>query len=244
MRAIGQIQRRLLVRVLAIAQFGDQRGAHHPCGGEGMALIHRGKPLADRRIIAGGEGIGLGGKSPALLQRGFAPGHQRVIGGVGDDGDMSMVLRGATHHAGPADVDILDDVGAGSGIAGTALGIFRHRLRKGIEVHHHQIDRANVVLGHGGEMLGIVAHGQQAAMHLGVQRLHAAIHHFGKTGEVGNVAHRQTGVAQSLGRAAGRDQIHTLFRQRPAQLDKARLVRNRKQGAADGDWLGHGGRLA
>ena len=52
-----------------------------------------------------------------------------------------------------------------------------------------------LMLGHGGGMVGIVAHRQQAAMHLGMQRLDAAVHHFGEAGEVGNLAHRQAGIA-------------------------------------------------
>ena len=224
------------MRVFPIAQLADEGGAHDAGGGKGVTLIDSGEPLADRRVIGGGQRIGLGGEGAALLQGSLAPGHSGVIRGVGDDSDMGVVLGSGAHHAGAADVDILDDL-----VAGATLG---DRLHEGVEVHHHQIDRADVMLGHGGQMLGIIAHGQQAAVHLGMQGFHPAVHHLGKAGEIGNVAHRKARIAQGLCRTTGGDQIHTLCRQRPAQLDKACLVGNRKQGAADGDGHGHGGSLA
>src|SRR3712207_8474552 len=40
----------------------------------------------------------------------------------------------------------------------------RHRLRKGVEVHHDEVDAADAVLAHGGGVLGVVAQRQQAAV--------------------------------------------------------------------------------
>src|SRR3546814_2258995 len=65
-----------------------------------------------------------------------------------------------------------------------------------IEIDHHQIDRADRMVAHRRGVFGIVAHAEQPAMHLGVERLDAAVHHLGKAGEIGNVAHREPGVAQ------------------------------------------------
>jgi hypothetical protein len=88
-------------------------------------------------------------------------------------------------------------------------------------------------------MLGIVAHAEQAAMHLRVQRLHPPVHHLGKAGELGDVAHLQPRLAQRLGGAAGRDQLHPVPRQRLAELGKARLVGNGQERALIGcrSWL-------
>ena len=44
-------------------------------------------------------------------------------------------------------------------------------------------------------------------MDLGMERLDASVHHFGKAGELGNIAHRRAGAGDELGRAAGRDQL-------------------------------------
>ena len=42
---------------------------------------------------------------------------------------------------------------------------------------------------------------------LGVEGLDAAVEHFGEAGEVGDVADREAGFAQGLGRAAGGDEV-------------------------------------
>ena len=219
MRPGRQIERRLLVRVLAITQFGRQMRGHHAGRREHMPLIGGGEPLTDRRVISRRQRIGLRGKGPALRQRGFAARHRRIIGRVGDNRHMRMVLRRRAHHTRPADVDVFDDL-----VAAGALG---HRRRKRIQIHHHQIDRADFVLRHGCQMLGIVAHRQQAAVDLGMQRLDPPVHHLREPGEVGNIAHHQPRIAQSLRRAPGRDQIHALGGQRAAQIDQADLVRHR-----------------
>ena len=77
-------------------------------------------------------------------------------------------------------------------------------------------------------------------MHLGVQRLDAAVHHFGKAGQVGNIHDGQARVAQRLGRAAGRDQFDAMLAQRLSQFDEPRFVRYGQEGALDGI-VGHGG---
>src|SRR3546814_13591070 len=75
-----------------------------------------------------------------------------------------------------------------------------------IEIDHHQIDRADRMVAHRRGVFGIVAHAEQPAMHLGVERLDAAVHHLRKAGEIGNVAHREPGVAQRLRGPPGREQ--------------------------------------
>jgi hypothetical protein len=70
-------------------------------------------------------------------------------------------------------------------------------------------------------------------MDLGVERLHPPVHHLGKAGQVGDVAHLEPRLAKRLGGAAGRDQLDARRGQRPAELDEAGLVRHRQQGALD-----------
>ena len=58
------------------------------------------------------------------------------------------------------------------------------------------------------QVLLIVADVQDAAVYFGVKRLHPAVQHLGKAGQLGDVFHRDAGVAQQLGGAAGGDQFH------------------------------------
>ena len=83
--------------------------------------------------------------------------HGRVLRGVGDDAHAPMVLRGAADHRRAADVDLLDrglerDVGAAHG-----------RLER-IEVHDHEVDGDDAVLGHGGGVTLVVAQAEQRAV--------------------------------------------------------------------------------
>jgi hypothetical protein len=71
-------------------------------------------------------------------------------------------------------------------------------------------------------------------------RLDPPVHHLRKAGEIGDVAHLQTGIAQRLGSAAGRDQLDAVPRERQAELGEAGLVRNGQQCARNSD-LGHKG---
>ena len=66
-----------------------------------------------------------------------------------------------------------------------------------------------------------------------MQRLDAALEHFRKIGEAGNVAHRHAFLAQQLSRAAGGDDIDALFLQRAGEGRHAFLVRNGDEGAGD-----------
>ena len=103
--------------------------------------------------------------------------HRAVIGRVDDHRDAGVVFRGAAQHARAADIDVLDGV------------VQRHvrfgdGLLKRIQVHDHQIDGLDAVLGGLRFVVGIAAKVQQPAMHFRVQRLDASIEHFGKAGEL------------------------------------------------------------
>ena len=89
-------------------------------------------------------------------------------------------------------------------------------------------------------MRRIVADRQQSAMHLRMQRLHPAIHHFGKAGEVRDVAHLQAGVGDRLGGAAGGDELDAVAAERAREVDQPGLVGNREEGAGDAAEVGHG----
>ena len=217
----------LLMRVLAIAQHGRVLEDEGQGRRELLLLVGEPEPARDHGVIGRGRGEGLGGEPLALDEIGLALRHRFVIRRIGDDRDIGVILRRRAHHRRAADVDILDDL-----VAPRAL---RDRLDEGIEVHHHQVDRADLMLGHRGGVGGVVAHRQQPAVDHRVQRLDAPVHHLGKAGEVGHVAHRQPRLAQRLRGAAGRHQLHAAPRQRAGEIDHPRLVGNGKERALDRD---------
>ena len=57
------------------------------------------------------------------------------------------------------------------------------------------------MLGDRSHVLFIVANMQDAAMHLGMKRLHAPVEHLGKAGQIADVAHRQASL-EELGQLA------------------------------------------
>src|SRR3546814_2587913 len=76
-----------------------------PCTALFRSLAERARePLADRRVVAGGAGEGGGGEAPAERQRRAAAGrvHLRhdgaVVDGIGDHGDVAVVLRRSEEH--------------------------------------------------------------------------------------------------------------------------------------------------
>jgi len=140
-----------------------------------------------------------------------------------------MVLGGAPDQRRAADIDILD--------AGVEPGAPGHRRLERVEVDDHQIDGGDAMRGHRRLVFGIAANAEDAAMHGRMQGLDAAVEHFREAGVVGHLLDRQSGVAQGLGRAAGRQDLHAVVGQRPGEVYETRLVGDGNKGAADG----HGG---
>ena len=83
-------------------------------------------------------------------------------------------------------------------------------------------------------VLRVVGVGQQARVHLRVQRLDPAVHHFRKAGMRRYLGDRHTTVAQQLEGAAGRQQFDAARGQSLRQFDDAGLVGDGQQGAARG----------
>ena len=134
----------------------------------------------------------------------FQLGQNRiVIFGIDDDADMLMIFRRGAHHARPADVDVLDDF--------LERRAARHRRFERIKIDDDEIDGRDAVLFHFGDVLGIVAQSENAAVDFRMQSFHPAIHHLGKAGELGNIFHRDFIVAQKRRRAAGGDELDAQF---------------------------------
>ena len=211
------------MRVLAIAQRLDQPAAK---GAEirRVGLELQRKPVRDRGVIGGGAGIGLGGEAAAQRQRGRAlvggefVEHGLIILRLDHHGDVVMVLRRGADHRGAADVDILDALlEAGALIDG---GLER------IEIDHQEVDRRDAVRLHRLRVLGIVADRQQSAMHLRMQGLDPAVHHFRKTGQLRNIRDLQSRGRDRLGGAAGGDEVDAVAGKRAGEFDQSGFVGN------------------
>jgi len=108
-------------------------------------------------------------------------------------------------------------------------------LLEGIEIHHDEIDRRDVVGRRLLDVILVVAQEKKAAVDFWMQRLHAAVEHLGKTGDVGNVGDGEPGVAQRLRGAAGGDEFITGGNEGLGEIDEAGFIGNGEEGA-----FGHG----
>ena len=172
------------MRILAVAQRLDQFAAEGAV--VGRAVVQRiGEPVGDRRVIGGGARVGFRRELLAQLKRGHAVmqselgQHLFVVGRLHHHGHVAMVFGGGADHGRAADVDVLDAIVEG--------GAFGDGGLERIEVHDQEIDRLDAVLVRRRGVLLVRADRQQPAMHLRVQRLHPAVHHFRKAGEFGDV---------------------------------------------------------
>ena len=98
------------------------------------------------------------------------------------------------------------------------------RLFKGVKVHDHHVDGLNAVSGDRSFVVRIAANVEQAAMNEGMQRLHAAVEHFGKAGQLADVFDREPGIAQRARRAAGGNQFNPKAGKNLCKLHQAGFV--------------------
>ena len=232
-RAI-HIKGRFLVRVLAIAQGLAQQPAQRAAARRVFFAVpgqFAGKPVGHRSVIGGRARKGpLRQLAPQGEGRGAAIGlhlvqHHAIIFHIHHHRHPVMVLGGAARHGGAADINILD--------GGFEIGAARDGGFERIEIAHQEVYSGDAVLGHAGGMVGLVAQRQQSAMHHRVQGLDPAIHHFREVGDVRHVADGQSGVAQRLGCAAGRNQHHAQVGQPLREFEQPGLVGDRQQGTGN-----------
>ncbi len=219
------------MRILAIATDLRTRELQVELFAEGFAFIsvvERGQVIADGAVVFGGVAERFFRQCEAGdVGQGTAVGahlgdQRRVVGGVGDDGDVTIVLGRRAHHGRAADVDVLDCV--------VERVWLRHRGDEGIEIHAHQIDVGHAVRCHGRDVLWQIAPRKNAAVDFRMQRLDAAVEHLGETGVFADVDHAESGIAQRLGRAAGGQEFNTGASERAGEIDEAGFVRHGKQG--------------
>ena len=159
--------------------------------------------------------------------------NHRVIGGIAHHGHRVVVLGGRAQHGRATDIDMLD--GVGKGHIGRGNG-----LLKLVQVNRHEVDHLDIVLAGLSHVLLGVTTAQQGAVHLGVQRLHATIHHLGVAGKLLN---RGNGNARSLNRLGGsarRDNLNAkIVNQCSCEIDDAGLIGDRDKRAPDLHISGH-----
>jgi hypothetical protein len=135
-----------------------------------------------------------------------------------------MVLRGGADHGRATNVDVLDRFFERS-LAGD-------RFLERVEIADEKVDANDAMLLHGAGVAFLVTQREQAPMHLGMQRLEAAVHHFGEARHGRNVGDPEAGCGQRLGRAAGRNKLDAAGRKGAGEFHEACLVRDGNKGPA------------
>ena len=224
-----------LVRVLAIAhglhtlELQGERGGQRRLAavfGNGRQVVGHGAVVLRGMAVGLHRQVEAGGAGDSLLRLQLLQ-HRLVVGRIDDDGDTGVVLGGRAQHGRAPDVDVLDGFIERHAWAG-------HRLLERIQVDGQQVDAADPVLLEGCHVRRQVTPGQQAAMHLRMQRLHPAVQHLRKAGVVGNLDDGHAGLGQHPGRSARGQDLHAQGVQPACELQNTCLVENADQGP--GDW--------
>ena len=159
---------------------------------------------------------------PELLE------HRLVVRRPADRDHRREALRRGAQERGAADVDHLDDV------ALVQLRAVDRELER-IEVHAHEIEEIDVVLGESREILLELTPGENPGVHVRVQRLHAPAEHLGEAGDVLDRRHREPCLLESRRSAAARHELEPEVSEPASELDDAGLV-------VDGDQRAHSSR--
>ena len=127
--------------------------------------------------------------------------NTRVIRSIHHHRDIPKILGGGADHRRSADVDVLDELFQTHSLLGC------DSLER-IEIDSDQIDQLDSLLLGLLLVFRLVAPGEDAAVDLGVKRLHAPIEHFRKAGQLRHVPYAQPFFPEQLGRAAGRNDFN------------------------------------
>mmetsp|Transcript_89375 Transcript_89375/g.236341 ORF Transcript_89375/g.236341 Transcript_89375/m.236341 type:complete len:549 (+) Transcript_89375:284-1930(+) len=185
-----------------------------------------GEPLRHRGVVGRCEGVGCSGLVLAEAVAGAAAlrchllDDPSVLRRARHDRHRGIVLRRRPDHRRPADVDVLD---AGSKVVRVLGDGFVER----VQVDHDQVDTADTVLLHLLLVLLVAARSQQAAVHLRVQRLDAAVEDLWGAGVVRHVLHSAAEFPELSSRAAGGEHVDAPRGEELAQLLKSSLVEHR-----------------
>ena len=216
----GDVESRLLMRVLAIAQLLPQRAGLTQVRRQKISFLTR-HPVGDGGVVGRGVRVGGGrqpsaqplGRTSVLRELGTYGG---VIGGRGHDRHRAVVLRRRADERRPADIDVLD--------AGLPVAPRGQRLPERVEVDDHQVDGRDGVFRHLSPMGLEVATAQYAAKDARMQGLDPAVQNLREAGVRGHLRHRHPGLGDRLGRAPGRENLHPAPGKIASEIGKARLV--------------------
>ena len=89
------------------------------------------------------------------------------------------------------------------------------------------------MLGGLGLVLLIAAQEEESAVDLRDEGLHAAVHHLGEPGVVGDLPDRDAGGGDRLGSAAGGEELDPHLVEAAGEVDESGLVRDGEKGALD-----------
>lgn len=102
-----------------------------------------------------------------------------VIGRVAYDGDIPVILGSRAQHGRATDIDVFNRVFQ-------CAVFFCNCLLERIQIDDHHVNRVDTVFANGIHMGRDIASGQNAAVDFWVQGFDATVHHFRKTGVIGD----------------------------------------------------------
>ena len=223
------VQRRLLVRILAVPERLHFRQRQRQCLRQSIALTEKRR---NRAIVPTRRCKNFYCQPrPRRRQcraavRFHLRHHRRIIRRIYHHRHARMIFRRAPQHARPADVDIFNRIVQRD----IRLG---DRFLERIKIHHHQINRLDIVLGRRRFVFGIPANEQQAAVNFRMQRLHPAIHHFWETGELADFHHRHARLFDRACRPACGNNFDAELVKFAHELDQPRLIGNTDERSPD-----------
>ena len=135
-----------------------------------------------------------------------------------------MVLGGRTHHGWAADVDVLDHVGRRLAR--------RDGLLEGVEIHDHELKGSEAQLLELRAVVGEAQVSEQARVHGGVQRLHAAVERLGEAGDLCHIDDLVASITDGLRGRACRDHLDARIAEGRGKFEQSRLVTHRDQRTA------------
>src|SRR5262249_46498665 len=91
-----------------------------------------------------------------------------------------------------------------------------------------QIDRLDPLGLERGQVLRIVPHRQNAAVHSWVERFDPAVQDLGEAGHLGNVGHGEPRILQRFAGSSRRNQLDAEFTQDTRQIDQSGLIADTK----------------
>ena len=217
------VERRLLMGVLAITHgapfaVGEREARWERRVAWRRAALRALEPGGDGRVVLGGVGERLGAEMETHGGGGAAGAqgvdHLAIVCRVRHHRHPRVVLRRAAQERRAADVDVRQGL-----LPGDAGG---RDVREGVEVHHHEVDGRDAMLT---QRAGVhVVPRQDAAMHLRVQRLHAAIQDLREAHVVRQLGGLDAGLGKRRPGASRREQRDAELGQRAGEGDDAGFV--------------------